>query len=92
MQYISYIDKKFPDVTIKMEYKWSLDIKLLAAINFIIQTGSTDSAFSLIIDALTWSFDHEKIYKIFDSRCTIVKDDLHDILNKKIVTVADLFS
>lgn len=92
MQYISYIDKNSPDVIVRMEYEWPLDIKLLAAINFIIQNGSADSALSLIIDALTWSLDHEKIYKAFDSRCAIVKNDLHNTLNKKIVTVADLFS
>lgn len=92
MKYISYIDKNYPDVTVQMEYDWSLDIKLLAAIHFIVQNGSADSALSLIIDAILWSLDYDKIYQTFDSRCTIVKNDLHEVLNKKVVTVSDLFS
>lgn len=92
MKYLSYIDNQHPETIIKMQYDWPLDIKLLAAINFVIQNWSWQEALCIVIDAINWTLHHESIMNTFNSRCTIKDDDIHNILNKKVVTVSDLFS
>jgi hypothetical protein len=91
MQYLCYIEKKTPEVLVKVEYEWPLDIKLVWALTFLIWKWWMDTSLSLVIDAIQWELEHEKIFKIFDKHCLIV-DDIHNSLNKKIVTAADLFS
>lgn len=51
-----------------------------------------DTSLSLVIDAIQGEIEYQKIFDTFDKHCLIVKDDLHNTLNKKIVTAADLFS
>lgn len=51
-----------------------------------------DTALSLVIDAIQGDIEYQQIFDTFDKHCVIVEDDLHNALNKKIVTAADLFS
>ena len=92
MQYLCYIEKINPSVRIKLEYAGTLDVKLVAAISFIIAKWWMDSSFPMILDAIQGDLEYDKILNTFDKYCTIVKDDLLEILNKDIVTVEDLLS
>lgn len=91
MKYICYMVKDTPETLIKLEYEGKQDIKLIAALTFLISKWGMDSSLSLIIDAIEGDLQYEKIFGIFDKHCVIVKD-YENILNKKTVTVADLFS
>lgn len=92
MQYLCYIAKDNPGNLMKLEYQGKQDIKFIAALTFIIGKWWMDTSLSLVIDAIEWNIQYDKILDIFNTHCTIVKDDLHEVLNKKVVTVADLFS
>lgn len=90
MQYLCYKEKKNPDVLIKIEYKGDMDIKFIAALTFIIGKWWMDTSLSLVIDAIQWDLERDKIMNTFDLYCIVV-DDVLNTLNKKVVTVADLF-
>lgn len=92
MQYLCYMEKNNPQTLIKIEYQGDMDIKLIAALTFIIGKWWIDTSLSLVIDAIQGEIEYQKIFDTFDKYCIIVKDDLHNTLNKKIVTAADLFS
>lgn len=85
------MEKNNPDVIIKIEYKGDMDIKFIAALTFIIGKWWMDTSFSLVIDAIQWDLDRDKIMNTFNLYCTVVNDVLNT-LNKKVVTAADLFS
>ena len=91
MQYLCYMEKNKPDALIKIEYKGDMDIKFIAALTFIIGKWWMDTSLSLVIDAIQWDLDRDEIMNTFDLYCTVVNDVLNT-LNKKVVTVADLFS
>ncbi len=92
MQYLCYIAKDDPGTLMKLEYQGKQDIKLIAALTFIIGKWWMDTSLSLVIDAIEGNIQYDKILDIFNTHCVIVKDELHEALDKKIVTVADLFS
>lgn len=92
MQYLCYMEKNNPQTLVKVEYQGDMDIKLIAALTFIIGKWWMDTSLSLVIDAIQGEIEYQKIFDTFDKHCLIVKDDLHEALNKKIVTAADLFS
>ena len=92
MQYLCYMEKNNPNTKIKIEYAGTLDIKIVAAISFIFRKWWIDSSLPMILDAIKGELDYDRILSSFDKHCTIVKDDLLEILNKDIVTVEDLLS
>lgn len=92
MQYLCYMEKNNPDIKVKIEYAGTLDIKIVAAVSFILAKWSIDSSLPMVLDAIQWDLDYDVIFKTFDEHCIIVKDDALEILNKDVVMVADLFS
>jgi len=91
MNYLCYIVKDDPEILIKLEYEGDQDIKLIAALTFLIKKWWMDASLSLILDAIEGTIEYKKIYDIFDEHCTVV-NDVFNTLNKKVVTAADLFS
>jgi len=92
MQYLTYTEKNDPLTLVKVEYSGDMDIKLIAALTFIIGKWWMDTSLSLIVDAIQGEIEYQKILDTFDKYCIILKDDVLNTLNKKIVTAEDLFS
>ena len=92
MQYLSYRRNDTPETLVKIEYQGDQDVKLVAALTYILNECSLNTSLSLILDSISWDLDKEYIFSVFNSNCTIVEWDIHQILNKDIVTMKDLFS